>query len=133
MAGAASFAAKSGAQEYTSLTLDWIRMGRSFRSQSGQLEQSVTWRATRAGALVSANAEHGPFVEYGTAPHVIRPKAGRKALKIPVPGGYVLVKKVNHPGTKPLPFFFADRVHREARVLRVMEDAFVSRMNVRAR
>ena len=117
-------AAKAGAEEYTELVLDYIGAGRAFGRGTGQLEQSISWRPVRDGvAEVSANAEHAPFVEYGTKAHVIRPKAGRSALKIPMPGGgYILRSKVNHPGSKAYPFFYADRTHRKALVLAAMSE-----------
>jgi len=106
--------AKAAAERYTDETLDYIAQRRSFTGRTGQLEQSIGWRPLgNEAAEVYVNAEYAPYVEYGTRPHVIRPKPGRKALKIPVPGGYVLRRKVNHPGSRPYPFFFADRSHRE--------------------
>ena len=126
LADAAVFAAKVGAQEYTESVLDYIRLGRSFTSRTGQLEQSIGWRPTNAGALVFANAEHGPHIEYGTKPHVIKPK-NRKALRFGVPGGFAFAKGVKHPGTTAQPFFFADAERREASVLKAMQKAFVER------
>lgn len=41
-------------------------------------------------------AEHGLFVEFGTLPHTITPK-NKKALAF----NGTVVKKVNHPGTRP--------------------------------
>lgn len=115
-------AVKVGAEEYTERVLDWIAAGRSFGRGTGQLEQSITWRPVRDGvAEVSANAEYAPFVEFGTRAHVIRPKPGRSALKIPIPGGgYVLRKQVNHPGSKAYPYFWADSTRRRAAVLEAM-------------
>ena len=129
---AAAFATKVGAQEYTESVLDYIRLGRSFTSRTGQLEQSITWRATNDGdAVVSANAEHAPHIEYGTAPHVIKPKAGRKFLRFPGAGGFVFAKQVNHPGTTAQPFFFADGQRREGVVLKAMGEAFADKMSGR--
>lgn len=126
---AGAFAAKVGAQEYTERVLDYIGAGRSFTSRTGQLEQSITWRATSDGnAVVSANAEHAPHIEFGTAPHVIRPKAGRRALRFPGAGGFVFAKRVNHPGTQAMPFFYADSKRREGLVLKAMEKAFMNKM-----
>ena len=47
-------------------------------------------------------AKHGLYVEFGTPPHVIRPK-NKKALHWGGKGGPV-VKEVHHPGTAPNPF-----------------------------
>lgn len=46
-------------------------------------------------------ASYAPYVEFGTAPHVILPK-DKKALYWP--GAAHPVSKVNHPGTKPNQF-----------------------------
>ncbi|ADD81130.1 gp25 [Rhodococcus phage ReqiPine5] len=53
---------------------------------------------------VTANTNYAASVHDGTRPHVIRPKAGKKALKFNVGGRTVFAKKVNHPGTRPRPF-----------------------------
>lgn len=44
------------------------------------------------------------FIEYGTAPHEIRPKRGR-VLKFQGRDGTVYTALVHHPGTRPAPFF----------------------------
>ncbi|ASF48757.1 transcriptional regulator [Methylovulum psychrotolerans] len=110
--------ANAAAESYTDDTLDWVAEGKSFTSRTGQLEQSVGWRPLGDGsAEIYANAEYALYVEEGTRPHVILPKNGR-ALKIPTSGGggYILRRKVNHPGTAPMPFFFADGAGREQRM-----------------
>lgn len=43
------------------------------------------------------------FVEFGSNPHVIRPK-NKKALKFKGDQSDVITKLVNHPGTRPNPF-----------------------------
>lgn len=117
---------KAAAESYVDDTLDWIKAGRGFKTHTGQLEQSIGWRGAGDSAEVFANAEYAPFVEFGTGPHVIEPKPGRKGLKIPVSGGggYIIRGKVNHPGSKPHPFFFADRdarmAHMQERALSVL-------------
>ena len=114
-------AAKAAAEAYVDETLDWIDAGKSFTSREGILEQSIGWRPLADGAKVYANADYAWFVEFGTAPHVIEPKPGRKGLKIPG-FGYVFKKTINHPGSRPHPFFFADTAHRET----VMHDRALS-------
>lgn len=100
---------KVGAETYVDETLDWIGAGRAFKTHTGILEESIGWRFAGNGvAEVFANAEYAGYVEQGTDPHVIEPKAGRKALKIPSGNGFFFVGQVNHPGSKPYPFFFAD-------------------------
>lgn len=107
----------AAAESYVDDTLDYIKAGRAFTPHTGQLEQSINWLPTGNNAAeIYANAAYAPFVEYGTQPHVIQPKDGRKGLKIPVSGGggYIVRRKVNHPGSKPHPFFFADQDSRQA-------------------
>lgn len=108
--------ANAAAGSYVDDTLDWIAAGRAFTPHTGQLEQSINWRPAGFGeAEVYANAEYAGWVEDGTEPHVITPKAGRNGLKIPVSGsgGYIVRRSVNHPGSKPYPFFFADLADRQ--------------------
>jgi hypothetical protein len=109
---------KIAAEQYTTLILDWIEGGHSFVSRTGQLEQSIGWRPDSGGAVIFANAQHAGYVEGGTRPHVILPVEGRKALKIPVSGGqgYIIRRKVHHPGSKSMPFFFADLDNRITKV-----------------
>jgi len=105
------------AESYTEDTLDYIQQGRAFTNRTGHLGQSIGWRPTgNESAEVYANAGYAAYVEFGTRPHVIRPKSGRKALKIPVAGGggYILRRAVNHPGSKPYPFFYVDQSQRRA-------------------
>lgn len=52
---------------------------------------------------VYTNVEYAPYVENGTRPHVIRPRT-KKALRFRVGGQFVIVAKVNHPGTRAQPF-----------------------------
>jgi hypothetical protein len=112
----------AAAQSYTQDVKDWIGSGRADAprmGETGHLRQSVGWRPEgRMSALVYVQAPYAPFVEEGTDPHIIRPRR-RRALKIPNPqgGGYIIVAKVKHPGSKAKPFFFADMPARQGRML----------------
>lgn len=53
-------------------------------------------------AELSNSAEYAYWVEYGTVPHVIRPKNSR-VLAFQGDSGMVFVKQVNHPGTNAQP------------------------------
>lgn len=117
----------AAAERYTEDIHDWIEAGRSFTPRTGHLQQSIGWRPEgRDGAVVFAQAEYAPYIESGTrGPYVIRPKE-RKALKIPVPGeGYIVRRKVVHPGIKPRPFFFADFEARKRRALQAFKKAIL--------
>lgn len=107
------------AERYTTAILDWIGMGHSFTSRTGHLDQSIGWRPDGDGAVVFANAEYAPYLEFGTGlrgpqhqAYEIRPKPGRKALRFPMGGSDVIRAQVIHPGIEPSPYFFADRDHR---------------------
>lgn len=112
----------AAAESYTDDTLDWIQSGRGFtpRSPGGGLEQSIGWHSNGNGsATVYANKDYAMYVEEGTGVHVghspwvITPKAGRGGLRFPVAGGgYIVRRSVIHKGSKPHPFFFADRDNR---------------------
>lgn len=110
--------AKAAAESYVDDIHDWIAAGKGFtpRTPGGGLEQAINWRSSGDSAEVFANKDYAPYVEFGTGPHVIEPKPGRKGLKIPVSGGggFIVRRKVNHPGSRPHPFFFADRDNRMA-------------------
>ncbi len=51
---------------------------------------------------VIANAKYSATLEYGSKPHIIEPTGGKKALAFQIDGQEIVVKKVHHPGTKPL-------------------------------
>jgi HK97 gp10 family phage protein len=72
---------------------------------TGRLRSSIVSRAEgsgrRVGYVVGTNVNYAAAVEYGTAPHVIKPRF-KKALFWP--GARHPVAFVNHPGTKAQPF-----------------------------
>jgi hypothetical protein len=116
-----------------------IRSGHSFKTQTGQLEQSIGWMPIgNNSAEVYANAKHAPFVELGTKPHLIIPK-NRKALKIYMSGfsddfmgpmgnglGFWLRKSVKHPGFRPFPYFYRDMPQREEKMKQKMLSVLAS-------
>lgn len=57
-------------------------------------------RRGRKAKVVKNDGWYAHFVEYGTAPHKIKPK-NKEVLSA---GGTILGKEVDHPGTKPRPF-----------------------------
>jgi len=87
----------------------------------GRLRNSITTKITGNKIILGAGTKYAPYVEFGTAPHEIKPKTkkalafeytpaigGRKErLKAGIPkskAGKMIVKKVMHPGTEPQPF-----------------------------
>lgn len=85
--------------------------------KTGHLQRSIRpGRVTDDFAIVEAKTPYAAAVEFGTKPHVIRPK-NRKALAWAGPGGTRLsgrrrtnsgrltfAAKVNHPGTRKQPY-----------------------------
>jgi hypothetical protein len=69
--------------------------------RTGFLTQSFRAELTTGMLKWFPTASYAPFVQFGTAPHVIEPK-DKKALYWP--GAAHPVRKVNHPGTKPNDF-----------------------------
>ena len=123
-------AVKAAAESYTDDIKDYIQAGHAFKKGTGQLEQSINWRSTGdSSAEVFANAKYAPYVEFGTRPHVIAPKDGRKALKIPFAGGgFILRRAVNHPGSKPYPYFFNEHSKRVGNMNTAVMSVIASRM-----
>lgn len=64
---------------------------------SGELVRSIR----RRGTVITIDAPHWHFVEYGTRPHIIRPRVKRALWW---PGADHPVKRVYHPGTRAQPF-----------------------------
>lgn len=72
--------------------------------RTGNLRRTIhVGRVTNTSAETVAGARYAGFVEVGTKPHEIRPRA-RKALRWKGSGGIVFAKRVRHPGTKAQPF-----------------------------
>jgi HK97 gp10 family phage protein len=72
---------------------------------TGRLRSSIVSRSEGSGRsvgyAVGTNVNYAAAVEYGTAPHVIKPRY-KQALYWP--GAAHPVAQVNHPGTKAQPF-----------------------------
>lgn len=71
--------------------------------RTGRLRQSIKIDVHQDRIVIGPHTEYAAFVEFGTKPHVIRPK-GKKALSFFVGGQRITVKSVNHPGTRAKPF-----------------------------
>lgn len=70
---------------------------------TGRLKNSISFNVKDEDTIEISMASYGEAVEFGTLPHIIRPKS-KKALKFKSGGETVFAKKVNHPGTQPQPF-----------------------------
>lgn len=64
---------------------------------SGRYRNTINSIADENSAVIQSFLHYAPHIEYGTRPHVIRPKT-KKALSWK--GAIHPVRKVNHPGTK---------------------------------
>ena len=102
---AAQKAIKAAGKEYYKQVQDDIDAGNSFTPRTGNLQDSITFRYRNFQSIIGAHKEYAPYVEYGTRPHKIRAKNAR-FLTIPTDDGFLFVKEVNHPGSKPYPFMF---------------------------
>jgi len=74
---------------------------------TGRLKTSIKLFPSIPGAksyVLADGVTYGIDVEFGTAPHIIRPRT-KKALKFKSGGKDVFAKKVKHPGTPAQPFF----------------------------
>ena len=71
--------------------------------RTGRLRQSIQIRVRGDKVYIGPETEYDAFIEFGTRPHEIRAKKG-KALAFKSGGQTVIVKKVNHPGTKAQPY-----------------------------
>jgi hypothetical protein len=56
------------------------------------------------GGNVGPTASYGADVEYGTQPHIIRPRNPGGVLAFPGAGGTIFARVVHHPGTSPAPY-----------------------------
>jgi len=72
---------------------------------TGRLKNSIGMRREgRNKIVVEAKAPYAGFVEYGTRPHIIRPRR-KKVLRFEVDGKVVFATRVYHPGTSPKPYW----------------------------
>jgi hypothetical protein len=69
--------------------------------RTGNLKNSIGVDFGNLSFEVKASASYAAIVEYGSAPHTIRPRT-KQALFWP--GATHPVKQVQHPGTAPQPF-----------------------------
>lgn len=91
--------------------------------RSGNLLQSFRFKSSLLESRWGPTSKYAPFVEFGTAPHVIRPRnaralawgggstgryvtaaSGRKYYRPGATGNMTFAMVVHHPGTKPNKF-----------------------------
>jgi len=74
---------------------------------TGNLRRSLGVRVHNDRVIIGPNVNQAPYagyVEFGTKPHVIRPKRAGGVLRFNVGGTIVYAKVVHHPGTKAQPY-----------------------------
>jgi|SRR5687767_4361019 len=91
----------------TALVEDDLRPGAPFRT--GETRDKIDAVLGRGdplhpSATVRSPTPQGKWVNDGTPPHVILPRFA-KALRFSVGGRIVFARSVNHPGTRPNPWF----------------------------
>lgn len=110
-----------------------VKAGDRFRVFKGKgTATKAPYRTKRAGGGFDYHAPfYAHFVEFGTKPHIIKPKRGKR-LAFVVASKVVAVPIVRHPGTKPRPFLGPafDAKWREA--LEVMEGYIAKRLPIEA-
>jgi len=88
------------------------RTDATFRDRSGALRASIqrdpgspsgSFLSGNLAGTVSAGEAYGAPLEFGSRPHIIRPRH-RRTLRIPVEGGFLFRGAVRHPGTREYAF-----------------------------
>jgi len=120
------------------VTRSTFRVGATARQlvpvKFGRLRGSITEKILKMQGIVAVNVDYAGAVEFGSKPHIIRPKR-KKALAFKPAGGFrfwnesgrVVRKEVKHPGAKAQPFL-RPAVKEEAprfanAIKRILEDA----------
>lgn len=131
----------AAAKSYREDVLKYVAEGKSFTDRGKHLKFIKLNFPPGPSAMVYTKAKHLVWMEGGTGPHPIAPRdhggkkrgrgRGHKVLAFNEggEGGSLLFRKlVNHPGTRPIPFFFADMPAREARMMQAMRRVIASGM-----
>lgn len=110
--------ANTMAKKYQGEILDFVEQGKAFTDR-GKHRKYLRWRTLDGpSALVYTQAKHLYWMEEGTLPHAIAPRqrGQRQVLRFRAGGGHAFRRAVAHPGTRKLPFFFADTAARGDRM-----------------
>lgn len=90
---------------------------------TGWLRDSIQEIVSGDSVRVGPSASYGPFVELGTAPHMIFP-FNAHCLAFFAGGGMVFSAYVHHPGTRPQPFISVAAQEAQSRALELWSQAF---------
>lgn len=88
--------------------------------RTGATAAQWTQRAEGDGFTVENSSPIVPMLEFGTRPHVIRPRRRGGVLAFSVAGRRVFARQVNHPGTQPTHFVERTVARTLPRVVRIM-------------
>jgi phage gpG-like protein len=81
-----------------------MREGR-FVNRTGTLRRSIIKRVeSPKRGVVGTDVKYAPYVEFGTRPHIIRPKRAKVLAFKDKHGRMIFARQVNHPGSKPYPY-----------------------------
>jgi HK97 gp10 family phage protein len=75
--------------------------------KTGKLKGSLRIQVHTDTVIIGPNENQAPYagyVEFGTKPHVIKPKSVHGVLVFYIGGKKIVTRKVNHPGTQPQPY-----------------------------
>lgn len=97
--------------ETTRLALNRMRVTAPKRTgrMANSLKMTMRVRRTSVVGIITASPKYTVPVHEGTRPHIIRARR-KRALKFHGRNGVVIVKSVQHPGTKARPFMFRSLV-----------------------
>lgn len=89
---------------------------------TGRLRASITLEPFNGGLAVKVGTkvEYAKAVEFGTGPHIIRPKNKRALFW---PGARHPVKLVRHPGSRAKPFLFPAWEEERPKFIRAVREA----------
>jgi hypothetical protein len=79
-------------------------LARAVPVDTGALKNSIHYEVLPDGQILIKMLEYAKHVEYGTAPHIIRPVNAKALSWKPRGGERVFAQVVHHPGTDPQPF-----------------------------
>lgn len=110
-----------------------VKAGDRFRVFKGKgTATKYPYRTRRAGGGFDYHAPfYAHFVEFGTKPHTIKPRRGKR-LAFVVVSKVVAVPMVKHPGTKPRPFLGPAFDAKWQAALEVIEKYIAKRLPIEA-
>lgn len=111
-----------------------VKAGDRFRvfKGKGSVNKKVAYRTARSGGGFNYHAPfYAHFVEFGTKPHLIKPRHGKR-LFFAVASKVVSVPMVKHPGAAPRPFLGPAFNAKWRDALQVVEDYLAKRLPIEA-